>query len=126
MVSGTITDLSGRTLTGQTVEAFLISVSHMRLLSVGLNCALGAKLMRPYLQTLKQKSEFFTSCHPNAGLPNQFGQYDETPEMMAEQIKEFLDLKLVNIIGGCCGTSPKHIEAISNLVKKYNKEKCLH
>jgi 5-methyltetrahydrofolate--homocysteine methyltransferase len=126
MVSGTITDLSGRTLTGQTVEAFLISVSHMPLLSVGLNCALGAKLMRPYLQTLKQKSEFFTSCHPNAGLPNQFGQYDETPEMMAEQIKEFLDLKLVNIIGGCCGTSPKHIEAISNLVKKYNKEKCLH
>ena len=79
-----------------------------------------------FLQTLKEKTEFFTSCHPNAGLPNQFGQYDETPEMMAEQIKEFLDLKLVNIIGGCCGTSPKHIEAISNLVKKYNKEKCLH
>ena len=126
MVSGTITDLSGRTLTGQTVEAFLISVSHMPLLSVGLNCALGAKLMRPYLQTLKEKTEFFTSCHPNAGLPNQFGQYDETPEMMADQIREFLDLKLVNIIGGCCGTSPKHIEAISNLVKKYNKEKCLH
>ena len=122
MVSGTITDLSGRTLTGQTVEAFLISVSHMPLLSVGLNCALGAKLMRPYLQTLKEKTEFFTSCHPNAGLPNQFGQYDESPEMMAEQIKEFLDLNLVNIIGGCCGTSPDHIKAISELVEKYNQK----
>jgi 5-methyltetrahydrofolate--homocysteine methyltransferase len=122
MVSGTITDLSGRTLTGQTVEAFLISISHMPLLSVGLNCALGAKLMRPYLQTLKEKTEFFTSCHPNAGLPNQFGQYDETPQVMAEQIKEFLDLNLINIIGGCCGTSPKHIQAISELVQKYNQK----
>lgn len=119
MVSGTITDQSGRTLTGQTTEAFLISISHMPLLSVGLNCALGASMMRPYLQILDQKSPFNVSAHPNAGLPNEFGKYDESPEMMAGQIKEFLDENLMNIIGGCCGTTPEHIRAIADLATKY-------
>ena len=119
MVSGTITDQSGRTLTGQTTEAFLISISHMPLLSVGLNCALGASMMRPYLQILDQKSPFNVSAHPNAGLPNEFGKYDESPEMMAGQIKEFLDENLMNIIGGCCGTTPEHIRAIADLAAKY-------
>ena len=119
MVSGTITDQSGRTLTGQTTEAFLISISHMPLLSVGLNCALGASMMRPYLQILDQKSPFNVSAHPNAGLPNEFGKYDESPEMMADQIKEFLDENLMNIIGGCCGTTPEHIKAIADLASKY-------
>jgi 5-methyltetrahydrofolate--homocysteine methyltransferase len=120
MVSGTITDQSGRTLTGQTTEAFLISVSHIPLLTIGLNCALGASMMRPYLQVLNQKSPFGVSAHPNAGLPNEFGKYDETPEKMALQIKEFLDEGLVNIIGGCCGTTPDHIRAIADLAKEYN------
>jgi 5-methyltetrahydrofolate--homocysteine methyltransferase len=120
MVSGTITDQSGRTLTGQTTEAFLISISHIPLLSVGLNCALGAEMMRPYLQVLSEKSDFAISAHPNAGLPNEFGQYDESPEMMAEQIKEFLDEGLMNIIGGCCGTTPEHIKAIADMAKNYS------
>jgi 5-methyltetrahydrofolate--homocysteine methyltransferase len=119
MVSGTITDQSGRTLTGQTTEAFLISLSHMPLLTIGLNCALGASLMRPYLQILNEKSPFGVSAHPNAGLPNEFGKYDESPEMMASQIKEFLDEGLVNIIGGCCGTTPEHIKAIAEMAKNY-------
>jgi 5-methyltetrahydrofolate--homocysteine methyltransferase len=119
MVSGTITDQSGRTLTGQTTEAFLISLSHMPLLSIGLNCALGANLMRPYLQILNEKSPFAVSAHPNAGLPNEFGKYDESPELMAKQIKEFLDEGLINIIGGCCGTTPDHIKAIADLVVNY-------
>ena len=119
MVSGTITDQSGRTLTGQTTEAFLISVSHMPLLTIGLNCALGASMMRPYLQVLDQRSPFGVSAHPNAGLPNEFGKYDESPEMMAEQIKDFLDEGLINIIGGCCGTTPEHIKAIADLAKNY-------
>jgi 5-methyltetrahydrofolate--homocysteine methyltransferase len=119
MVSGTITDQSGRTLTGQTTEAFLISLSHMPLLTIGLNCALGASLMRPYLQILNDKSPFGVSAHPNAGLPNEFGKYDESPEMMAAQIKEFLDEGLVNIIGGCCGTTPDHIKAIAEMAKEY-------
>ena len=119
MVSGTITDQSGRTLTGQTTEAFLISLSHMPLLTIGLNCALGASLMRPYLQILNEKSPFGVSAHPNAGLPNEFGKYDESPEMMAAQIKEFLDEGLINIIGGCCGTTPDHIKAIAELAKDY-------
>jgi len=119
MVSGTITDQSGRTLTGQTTEAFLISISHMPLLTVGLNCALGASMMRPYLQVLDQKSSFGVSAHPNAGLPNEFGKYDETAEIMAAQIKDFLDEGLVNIIGGCCGTTPEHIKAIADLAKNY-------
>jgi 5-methyltetrahydrofolate--homocysteine methyltransferase len=119
MVSGTITDASGRTLTGQTTEAFLISVSHVPLLSIGLNCALGAKELRPYLQVLANKSDFFVSAHPNAGLPNEFGQYDESPEHMADQIEVFLKENLINIIGGCCGTTPPHIKAIAELAAKY-------
>jgi 5-methyltetrahydrofolate--homocysteine methyltransferase len=125
MVSGTITDQSGRTLTGQTTEAFLISLSHMPLLTIGLNCALGASLMRPYLQILNEKSPFGVSAHPNAGLPNEFGKYDESPEMMASQIKEFLDEGLVNIIGGCCGTTPDHIKAIAELAKNYKPRKII-
>ncbi|MBU2020575.1 MAG: homocysteine S-methyltransferase family protein [Bacteroidetes bacterium] len=120
MVSGTITDQSGRTLTGQTTEAFLISVQHMPLLSIGLNCALGAEMMRPYLQVLNKKSPFGVSAHPNAGLPNEFGQYDESAEMMGEQIKQFLEEGLLNIIGGCCGTTPEHIKVISDLAKNYS------
>lgn len=120
MVSGTITDNSGRTLSGQTTEAFLISVSHMPLLSVGLNCALGAKDLKPYLGVLsKNASEFYVSAHPNAGLPNEFGEYDQSPEQMAEQIKEFLDENYINIIGGCCGTQPQHLKAIADLAAQY-------
>ena len=120
MVSGTITDQSGRTLTGQTTDAFLISVAHMDLLTIGLNCALGASMMRPYLQVLNKNARFGVSAHPNAGLPNEFGEYDETAEMMAEQIREFMDEGLVNIIGGCCGTTPEHIAAIAELAKEYS------
>jgi len=119
MVSGTITDASGRTLSGQTTEAFLTSISHMPLLSVGLNCALGADLMRPYVKTLSDKSSFFVSAHPNAGLPNEMGEYDQSPEQMAEVIEDFLQHGFVNIIGGCCGTTPAHIKAIASLVSKY-------
>jgi 5-methyltetrahydrofolate--homocysteine methyltransferase len=119
MVSGTITDASGRTLSGQTTEAFLISVSHAPLLSVGLNCALGASQLRPYLQVLDKKSDFFVSAYPNAGLPNEFGHYDETPELMASQIKDYLEEGLVNIVGGCCGTTPDHIRAIARLAANY-------
>lgn len=119
MISGTITDASGRTLSGQTTEAFLISMSHVPLLSIGLNCALGAKQLRPYLQTLSSKSDFHISAHPNAGLPNEFGEYDETPEDMAQQIREFLDESLVNIVGGCCGTTPEHIKAIADVAAEY-------
>ncbi|MBC5863699.1 homocysteine S-methyltransferase family protein [Flavobacterium turcicum] len=119
MVSGTITDASGRTLSGQTVEAFLISVSHIPLLSVGFNCALGADLLKPYLQTLSQNTSFNVSAHPNAGLPNAFGEYDETPEQMQAFIKEYLDDNLVNIIGGCCGTTPAHIKLIADITKEY-------
>jgi 5-methyltetrahydrofolate--homocysteine methyltransferase len=119
MVSGTITDASGRTLSGQTTEAFLTSVSHVPLLSVGLNCALGARQLRPYLQVLNENAPFFVSAYPNAGLPNEFGQYDEGPQEMADQIKEFLEEGLVNVLGGCCGTTPDHIRAIAELAKKY-------
>ncbi|MDG1914791.1 MAG: homocysteine S-methyltransferase family protein [Crocinitomix sp.] len=120
MVSGTITDASGRTLSGQTTEAFLVSVQHANLLSIGLNCALGASALRPYLQILKNKAPFFTSAHPNAGLPNEMGEYDETPEIMADQIKTFLDEGLVNIVGGCCGTTPDHIKAMADLAANYS------
>lgn len=123
MVSGTITDASGRTLTGQTTESFLISISHMPLFSVGLNCALGAKELRQYLKILSEKAPFFVSAHPNAGLPNEFGEYDETPEIMGKQIEEFLQEGLVNIIGGCCGTTPEHIKVIADLAKKYEVRK---
>src|SRR5215212_1802085 len=117
MVSGTITDASGRTLSGQTVEAFLNSVSHVKLLSIGLNCALGAKEMRPYLEELSAKAPFFISCYPNAGLPNQFGEYDETPEHMSHDIHDFLESGFVNIVGGCCGTTPDHIRHIAEHAK---------
>lgn len=123
MVSGTITDASGRTLSGQTTEAFLVSVSHVPLLSIGLNCALGAALLRPYLQVLSEKSPFFVSAYPNAGLPNEFGQYDETPEQMGAQIEEFLNEGLVNMIGGCCGTTPEHIQVIAELAARYEPRK---
>jgi len=115
MVSGTITDASGRTLSGQTVEAFLNSVRHIDLLSIGLNCSLGAKDMRPYLEELAHKAPFHVSAYPNAGLPNQFGEYDETPEEMAVQVKDFLDNHFVNIIGGCCGTTPDHIRKFAGV-----------
>ena len=115
MVSGTITDASGRTLSGQTLEAFMHSLSHVDLLSMGLNCSLGAKEIRPYLEEMAGKSTFFTSVHPNAGLPNQFGEYDESPQEMSRQIKEFIDSGFVNIVGGCCGTTPEHIKAFAAL-----------
>jgi 5-methyltetrahydrofolate--homocysteine methyltransferase len=119
MVSGTITDASGRTLSGQTTEAFLVSVSHVPLLSIGLNCALGASALRPYLQVLNENAPFFTSAYPNAGLPNEFGQYDQTAEEMAAQIEEFLQEGLVNMVGGCCGTTPDHIRKIAEVARKY-------
>jgi len=119
MVSGTITDASGRTLSGQTAEAFLISVKHMPLLSVGFNCALGAKQLTPYLEVVSGKSNFAVSAYPNAGLPNAFGEYDETADEMAAQIKTYLDKQLINIVGGCCGTTPEHIHAIAKLVEGY-------
>ena len=119
MLSGTITDASGRTLSGQTAEAFLISVSHIGLLSIGFNCALGANLLQPHLESISNKTDFAVSAHPNAGLPNAFGEYDETPEEMGAQIEEYLKKNLINIIGGCCGTNPEHIRVIANLAAKY-------
>lgn len=123
MVSGTITDASGRTLSGQTTESFLISVEHMPLLSIGLNCALGANELKQYSDVLSKKSPFFTSAHPNAGLPNEFGEYDESPEDMAAQVKEFLEDGMLNILGGCCGTTPPHIKAMAELAKNYSPRK---
>src|ERR1700757_632033 len=117
MVSGTITDASGRTLSGQTTEAFLNSVSHVDLLSVGLNCALGAKDMRPYLEELSTKAPFYVSAYPNAGLPNQFGEYDQDAHEMGHQIEDFLQAGFLNIVGGCCGTTPAHIQRIAELAK---------
>lgn len=119
MISGTITDASGRTLSGQTTEAFLISLSHVPLLSIGLNCALGAKQLRPYLQVLDHASPFYVSAYPNAGLPNAFGHYDQTPDEMASEIEEYLKEGLVNIVGGCCGSTPDHIAKIAAVAKKY-------
>lgn len=119
MVSVTITDASGRTLTGQTLEAFLVSVSHFPLFSVGLNCALGAEQLRPFVEELSAKSGFYVSAHPNAGLPNQFGEYDQSAEFMASVVEEFMKEGWVNIIGGCCGTAPQHIRKISDAAKKY-------
>ncbi|TDK33336.1 homocysteine S-methyltransferase family protein [Luteimonas terrae] len=116
MISGTITDASGRTLSGQTAEAFWYSLQHARPHAVGLNCALGAKDLRPHVETLSQVAQTCVSCHPNAGLPNAFGGYDETPEDMAEVLREFATAGLLNIVGGCCGTSPDHIRAIAAAV----------
>ena len=124
MVSGTITDASGRTLSGQTAEAFFISISHIPVLSVGFNCALGADQLRPYVQRIGSiATEQFVSAHPNAGLPNEFGQYDQSPEEMGELIKPFLDEGLVNIIGGCCGTTPNHIKVIADLAAQSKPRK---
>ncbi|ABY97885.1 TPA: methionine synthase [Pseudomonas putida] len=119
MISGTITDASGRTLSGQTTEAFWNSVRHAKPISVGLNCALGAKDLRPYLEELSTKADTHVSAHPNAGLPNAFGEYDETPAEMAEVVEEFAASGFLNIIGGCCGTTPGHIQAIAEAVAKY-------
>ncbi|AKS16701.1 homocysteine S-methyltransferase family protein [Xanthomonas campestris] len=116
MISGTITDASGRTLSGQTAEAFYASVAHGKPLSVGLNCALGAKELRPHVETLSQIADAYVSAHPNAGLPNAFGEYDETPEEMAETLREFAKSGLLNLVGGCCGTTPDHIRAIAEAV----------
>ena len=120
MVSGTITDASGRTLSGQTAEAFWISISHANLLSVGLNCALGAKELRPHLEELSRISPIPVSAHPNAGLPNQFGAYDDTPEIMGAYIEDFLKNGFLNIVGGCCGTTPAHIKKMAELAEKYS------
>ena len=119
MLSGTITDASGRTLSGQTAEAFLISLGHFPLLSIGFNCALGAKQLSPYLEVLARKSDLAVSAYPNAGLPNAFGEYDQSPDEMAKQVEEYLDKNMVNILGGCCGTTPAHISAIAEAAKKY-------
>ena len=116
MISGTITDASGRTLSGQTAEAFYASVAHGRPLSVGLNCALGAQELRPHVETLATVADAYVSAHPNAGLPNAFGGYDETPEDMAAVLREFAEAGLLNLVGGCCGTSPDHIRAIAEAV----------
>ena len=120
MVSGTITDASGRTLSGQTAEAFLISISHIPLLSIGFNCALGAKQLTPHLEAVARNTEFGVSAYPNAGLPNAFGEYDQDAGEMADQIREYLEKGLVNILGGCCGTTPEHISAIAEIAKDYN------
>lgn len=125
MVSGTITDASGRTLSGQTVEAFLISVSHIPLLSVGFNCALGADQLKPYIQRLGTKTDHYVSAHPNAGLPNAFGEYDQTPEEMETLIEEYLQDRLVNIVGGCCGTGPEHIARLVRLTQKHSPRACI-
>lgn len=125
MVSGTITDASGRTLSGQTVEAFLISIEHIPLLSVGFNCALGADQLKPYLKRLSQNTSLNISAHPNAGLPNAFGQYDQTPEEMQQLIREYLQENLINIIGGCCGTTPEHIQLIAEVAKEFKPRKLL-
>jgi 5-methyltetrahydrofolate--homocysteine methyltransferase len=117
MISGTITDMSGRTLSGQTADAFYYSMRHAQPLSIGLNCALGATELRAYVDALAQIAECYVSAHPNAGLPNAFGEYDETPEQMAATIGEFATSGLVNFVGGCCGTTPAHIRAIADAVR---------
>ena len=123
MVSGTITDESGRTLSGQTAEAFLNSISHIPLLSVGFNCALGTKAMRPYVKELAKKAPFFVSAYPNAGLPNEMGEYDESPQAMGTQLEDFMQSSLVNIVGGCCGTTPGHIKEFARIASKYAPRK---
>ncbi|MBO6793266.1 MAG: homocysteine S-methyltransferase family protein [Balneolaceae bacterium] len=119
MISGTITDASGRTLSGQTVEAFLISLSHAPILSIGLNCALGASQLKPYVKSLAQNAGYFISAYPNAGLPNEFGEYDQGPEAMGKEVQSYLEDGLVNILGGCCGTTPDHIKVMAELASGY-------
>ncbi len=123
MVSGTITDASGRTLSGQTVEAFATSVSHIPLLSLGFNCALGADQLLHYLRRLSNETELMVSAHPNAGLPNAFGSYDQTPEEMRDLIEKYLQENLINIVGGCCGSTPEHIQLIAEVSSKYSPRK---
>lgn len=123
MISGTITDASGRTLSGQTPEAFLISVSHAPLLSVGFNCALGAKQLTPHIQTIAHKTDLFVSAYPNAGLPNEFGEYTESPETNGNDVEAYLKNNWVNIIGGCCGTTPEHIKYLAEIAAKYPPRK---
>ncbi len=123
MVSGTITDASGRTLSGQTVEAFLISIQHIPLLSIGFNCALGADQLKPYLKRLAHHTQLNISAHPNAGLPNAFGEYDQTPMEMQALIREYLQDNLINIIGGCCGTTPDHIKLIAEVAAEFKPRK---
>ncbi len=119
MISGTITDASGRTLSGQTLEAFYISVMHANPISIGLNCALGAEQMRPYIQELSELAACYVSAYPNAGLPNAMGEYDETPETMCATVSEFAREGWLNLVGGCCGTTPPHIAAIANVMKQF-------
>jgi len=123
MISGTITDASGRTLSGQTLEAFYTSVMHAKPLSIGLNCALGAKEMRPHIEELSQLASCFVSAYPNAGLPNAMGEYDEKPEDTAHFLEDWAKEGFVNIVGGCCGTTPDHIQHIRNHVKKISPRK---
>ena len=123
MLSGTITDASGRTLSGQTLEAFVTSISHINLLSIGLNCALGAEQLYLYIKKISMISDLPISVHPNAGLPNEFGEYDQNPEQMQNLIKDYLQNSLVNIVGGCCGTTPDHIELISEIANNYSIRK---
>lgn len=123
IISGTIVDASGRTLSGQTTDAFLTSFSQADIFAIGLNCSLGAKDMLPHIRELSEKSSCYTIAYPNAGLPNQFGEYDESPEQMSAQLREFLELGVVNIIGGCCGTTPEHIRAFSQIIKDYPPRK---
>jgi 5-methyltetrahydrofolate--homocysteine methyltransferase len=125
MVSGTITDASGRTLSGQTVEAFLISIQHIPLLSIGFNCALGADQLKPYLKRLAHHTQLNISAHPNAGLPNAFGEYDQTPMEMQALIREYLEDNLINIIGGCCGTTPEHIKLIAEVAAEFKPRKSI-
>lgn len=126
MASGTITDKSGRTLSGQTTEAFLISLLHADLFSIGINCALGARDLRPYVKTLSDKSPFRVSLYPNAGLPNAFGGYDESPEDMVKEMRYFLEENQVNIVGGCCGTTPGHIKLIAEAAKDFKPREIVH
>ena len=123
MISGTITDASGRTLSGQTLEAFVTSISHINLLSIGLNCALGAEQLYPYIKKLSMITDLNISVHPNAGLPNEFGEYDQNPEQMQNLIRDYLKNSLVNIIGGCCGTTPDHIRLIAEIANDYSIRK---
>ncbi len=123
MVSGTITDASGRILSGQTTEAFIISMSHVPLLSIGFNCAMGAEALMQYVEILSEHSDCLVSVYANAGLPNAMGQYDQSPENMAELMKEYFERGLVNIVGGCCGTTPDHIKAIADVAKNYKPRK---
>ena len=123
MVSGTITDASGRTLSGQTVEAFVISISHIPLLSIGFNCALGADQLLPYVKRLSKITNTYTSVHPNAGLPNAFGAYDQTATEMSELIENYLKENIINIVGGCCGTKPEHIRLIAEIARNYKPRK---